>query len=281
MRETDSEIVDDLDAGVEAIDRLPVLQTILAGYRFVGEHFVSFALVTISLATVHFSLMRLSPLVNPLAHISIRTGLLHVAVAVASMVVSSVVFAIVGVGWYRRTLAGERRRSSWFGPRELQFAVAMVLFYFVLSVPGELSQTGWGRSAMHMAYRLEQSTGYPSDFFWPTIIFLWRVLATALLFFTFPAIALDIRQPLAHGIRTARRILPNLLLIYLIGLVPWFALDKFGIRALILEVDVERLVFAGMILNTWITACTFALAGAAYVEIVSRETSRRLSADFE
>ena len=281
MRESDPEIVDDVNGDGEATDRLPVFQTVLAGYRFVGEHIVSFAVVTLLLATVHFSLMRLSPLLSAPDQPSIRSGLLHIAIAVASMAVSSIVFAMAGVGWYRRTLAGERRRSSWFGPRELQFAVAMGLFYLVLSVPADLSQTGLARSAMHVAYRLEQSTGYPSDLFWPTIVFLWRVLATAWLFFTFPAIALDIPQPLAHGLRTARRMLPSLLLIYLVGLVPWFALDKLAIRALIFEVDVERLAFSGVILNSWITTCTFALAGAAYAEIVSRETSRRLTADFE
>lgn len=280
-RESDPEIVDDVNGDAAATDLLPVFRTALAGYRFVGEHVISFAVVTLLLATVHFSLMRLSPLINAPYHPSISSRLLHVALAVASIAVSSVVYATAGVGWYRRTLAGERRRSSWFGPRELQFAVAMGLFYLVLSVPADLSLTGLARGAMHVAYRLEQSTGYPSDLFWPTIVFLWRVLATAGLFFTFPAIALDIRQPLAHGMRTARRALPSLLLVYLIGLVPWFALDKLAIRALILEVDFERLAFAGAILNIWMTTCTFALAGAAYAEIVSRETSRQLTADFE
>jgi hypothetical protein len=47
-----------------------------------------------------------------------------------------------------------------------------------------------------------------------------------------------------------------------------------------MEVDIERLLFASLILNTWITTCTLALAGAAYGELITRETARRLSADF-
>src|SRR5262249_24016815 len=169
---------------------------------------------------------------------------------------------------------------AWFGTRELQFAVAMMLFYLLLSVPLEFSQTSWGRSALYVADRLEQSTGYPSDLFWPTVAFLWRVLATAWLFFAFPAIALAVRHPLAHRMRAARPILPSLLLIYLIRLTPSVALDKLAVRALILEIDMERLVFARVILNTWIMTCTLALAGAAYGELISRETARRLFADF-
>jgi hypothetical protein len=280
LPETELEMVDDVSDRDQGSDRLPVLQTVLAGYRLVGEHFVSFAMVTILIASVHFSLMRL--VLSDFAHGQTATWrwLLHIALAVASMAFASVVFAIFGIGWYRRNLAGERRRSSWFGPRELQFAGAMLLFYIALSVPIEVSQTSWGRNVLPVAYRLEDATGYPSDLFWPTIAILWRVLATAWLFFTLPAIALDIPQPLAHGMRTARRILPSLLLIYLIGLVPWFALDKLGIRVLIMEVDIERLAFASLILNTWIMTCTLALAGAAYGELITRETARRLSADF-
>jgi hypothetical protein len=42
----------------------------------------------------------------------------------------------------------------------------------------------------------------------------------------------------------------------------------------------ERLVFVRVILNTWTTTCTLAVAGAAYGALLDRETARRLSADF-
>lgn len=281
MRETEPEMTYDLSLDGRAPDRLPVLQTVFAGYRLVGEYFVSLALATIVIASVHFSLMGLLSWDVANSQAIMRRLLLYIALAVSSMAFASVVFAVVGVGWYHRTLAGEQRRSSWFGPRELQFAVALLLFYLVLSVPIEVTQTTWGRRVWYLAYRLEEATGYPSDLFWPTVTFLWRVLATAGLFFALPAIALDVREPLAHGIRTARPILPSLLLIYLIGLGPWFVLDRLGIRVLLLEIDVERLAFARVILNAWMMTCTLALAGAAYGERISRETARRLSADFE
>jgi hypothetical protein len=278
--EPDPDVADDVDSADQPSGRLPLFPTVLAAYRLIGEYFVSFVAITVLLAAVHFSLMKLSPLPYGLAHTSILGWLPHTAVSFTAVVVSSAVFAIVCVRWYRRVLAGERY-SLRFGPRELQFTVAMVLFYVVLSVPGTLSRTDLGRSVADIAEQIERSTGYPIDLFWPTVSFLWRVSATALLFFTFPAIALDVRQPLAHGVRTARPALPILLLVYLIGLLPWFALDKFGLRPLVLDVNLDRLIFAGTILNIWITTCTFALAGAAYGELADREVARRLSADFD
>jgi hypothetical protein len=112
-------------------------------------------------------------------------------------------------------------------------------------------------------------------------MFLWHVLAVALLYFTFPAIALEIRRPLEHGIGMARGGLPRLFLVYLIGLVPWFALDKVGMRALLFHVDTDRLLFAGILLNMWIMTCTLALAGAAYRELLRCESFNRVSIAFE
>jgi hypothetical protein len=101
------------------------------------------------------------------------------------------------------------------------------------------------------------------------------------LFFTLPAIALDVERPLENGIRMARRAFPSLFLVYLIGLVPWFALNKLGVPALYLQVDFERLVFATAVLNMWIMTCSLALVGAAYRAITARELLKRVSIDFE
>lgn len=87
--------------------------------------------------------------------------------------------------------------------------------------------------------------------------------------------------------------MPSLLLFYLVGLVPWFALDMFGMyalfqlhgagpdRLLLDQVNVERAILARMILDSWMTACTLALAGAAYKETAEHGTADRLSAAFD
>ena len=260
----DLPLVDDagIDANLPA--RFPIFRTILAGYRIVGENLISFIAVTTFLAAVHFSLMKVSPIFLEFSNLSIRDAALQFVLGLASTVCTSVVLGIAGVRWFRRILLDERRqRFSWFGPREIQFAVCLFLFYLVLTATVAIT------------------TFYLPDLGGPTVMFLWHVLAVTLLFFTFPAIALEIRRPLEHSLRVARRAFPRLFLFYLIGLVPWFALDKVGVRALLFHVDTDRLFFAGIVLNTWTTTCTFALAGAAYREIAKRELNNRLSVDFE
>lgn len=280
--EAEQRIVDEADIEAAPPDRLPVFQTVLAGYRIVAENLISFVAIAISLAAVHFSLMQASPLFVGVSKASVRDVLLHFALALTSIVCASVVLAIVCIRWYRRLLLDERRhRSAWFGPRENQFAVYLFLFYLVLAVPGAISQSAWGEIGTLLAYRLEQGIGYPVALFWPTVIVLWNVLAVTWLFFTFPGIALEIRGPLEHGMRVARRAFPSLFLVYLIGLIPWLALEKLGIPALIFHVDAERLMFAATILNLWTMICSIALAGAAYREITKRELLDRLSIDFE
>jgi hypothetical protein len=279
----DPEVAGDLDATEQPSHRLPLFAMIIAGYRFVGEHLLSFAFAAILVACIQFIRLKLESAASSLASPT-SSALLYSAVILAGMVFSSAVFAVFGTGWYRRQLLG-RRRPPRFGPQELRFAVAMILFYLVLTVPAELSWLDSDRTVM--TDRLEELTGYPAWLVWPTIDFLWRVSATALLFFAFPAIALDVPRPLAHAMNQARRALPTLLLFYLIGLVPWFALDRFGVRALVDlgplldEVNLDRMVFARMILTAWMTVCTLALAGAAYKEIAERGTADRLSAAFD
>ena len=223
--------------------------------------------------------MKVSPFFLEFSNLSIRDAALQFVLGLASTVCASVVFGIAGVRWFRRILLDERRqRISWFGPREIQFAVCLFLFYLVLTAtsaitPFYLRDVG--------AYLLHQSVGDSPGLLGPTVMFLWHVLAVTLLFFTFPAIALEIRRPLEHSLRVARRAFPRLFLFYLIGLVPWFALVKLGVPALLFHVDTDRLFFTGIVLNTWTMTFTFALAGAAYREIAKRELNNRLSVDFE
>jgi hypothetical protein len=271
-------IVDDASFDDHPPERLPIFRTILAGYRIVAENLISFTAVTIFLAAVHFSLMKASPLLLGAAKLSMRDAVLQSLLGLVSIVCASIVFGIAGVRWYRRILLDERRQGfPWFGSREVQFAVCMLLFYFVLTVPTAITPSRWQEIG---AYLLDQRMGYPVDLFGPTVGFLWHVVMVALLFFAFPAIALEIARPLEHGMRVARHAFPNLFLVYLIGLVPWFALDKLGMRALLFHIDTDRLFFVGIVLNMWITICTFALAGAAYREITQRELLNRLSIDF-
>jgi hypothetical protein len=277
--EAERRVADDADNDVETPARFPIFRTILAGYRIVGENFISFIAVTVILAAVHFGLMKVSPFVRGTGELSIRDGVLQLALGLASTILTSAVFGIAGVRWYRRILLDERRqRFTRFGQRELQFAVCMFLFYLVLTAAAAITPAYWREIG---AYLLHQSFGYSLELFGPTVMFLWHVLAVALFFFTFPAIAVDVGRPLEQSLRLARHALPRLILFYLIGLVPWIALDKFGGRALLFHIDTDRLFFAAIALNTWTTTCSFALAAAAYREIAGRQLHHRLVADFE
>jgi hypothetical protein len=278
-RGEDSDVAGDMNDTEQPSNRLPLFNTIIASYRFVGEHLLSFVLVATLAASVHFIFLKLAPSTGSPALFTLRE-FLHSAAVLAGMVFASAVFATFGTGWYRRQLMGQRRRLR-FGPQEARFTVVIALFYLVLLAPTEVSRLDSGRSVMNIVDRLEQLTGYPAWLVWPTITFFWRVLATAVMFFAFPAIALDVRRPLAHAMTAARRAAPSLALFYLVGLVPWFALDMVGVRVLIDEVDPERLLFARLILSSWMMACTFALAGAAYKELAERRTAHRLSAAFD
>ena len=277
--EAELRLVDDSGIEARSPNRFPIFSTILAGYRIVGENLISFTAVTIFLAAVHFSLMKASPLLAGSSKLSMSDGVLQFALGFASTICASIVFGIAGVRWYRRILLDERRqRFPWFGSREIRFAVCMLLFYLTLTPPGVIAPFHWREIG---AFLLGQPIGYSVELFGPTIMFLWHVLAIALLFFTFPAIALEIQRPLEQGMRMARGALPSLFLVYLIGLVPWFALDKIGIRALLYQVDTDRLLFAGIVLNVWIMTFTLALAGAAYCELLRRESLNRVSTAFE
>ena len=194
----DSGVVEEISGNEQPSDRLPLFNTLLAGYRSVGEHFLSFALVAILAAGVRFIFPKLLSAAGSPA-LFIPRGLLHYAAIPAGMVFPSVVLAVFGTSWYRRLLIGQRRPLR-FGPQEARFAVVMILFSLVLFAPIEGARLDPDQSVRD---RLAQLTGYPPELVWPTIAFLWRVLATALLFFTFPAIALDVQRPLA--MRRTRR----------------------------------------------------------------------------
>src|SRR6185312_9417654 len=246
--------------------RFALFRTLFAAYRTIGRYFVSLAVITVALAAVSFALTAW-PLLSPGLLLSSQTALLAPAGGLASLVLSSAVLAVVGVFAYRRQLIGDRY-SVRFGSRELRFALVLLLFGVVLVIPGELLVLLYHR----IADPFERWTGYPSDLFWPTAIFFWRLFVTALLFFVFPAIALDRQHPLANAARTARRVLPTLFLYYSIGLLPWTVLPELGFHYF-MRGDAARTLFAGALLQQWSMICTMALAGAAYGELLKSERS--------
>src|SRR5580765_1512405 len=84
------------DDGIDAVhpDWLPIVQTLLAGYRIIAENFISFTVVTLLLAVIHFSFVETSPLLLANSGPGVRTVVLHAAITLTSFVCTSLVLAI-------------------------------------------------------------------------------------------------------------------------------------------------------------------------------------------
>ena len=258
---------------------LPVLATVLAAYHFIGEHLVAFVGVATLVGVVQYLLISQSPLSSGGTDFSPRDVALHWTFILAWVGFSSVVYAVAGVRWCRGLLLGERQPQflAPIGGREARFAFCIALFIVVL----QLLYLLLGGLRFAVTDWAEQRLMLPRDISWTGVVLAARVLATALLFLAFPAIAMDVGRPLGHSIRMACRVFWSLFAVYLLGLIPWTLLDRLSFRVLLLLVDIEKLRIASSMLDAWTMTCTIALAATAYRILAHRDKQMRTAAVFE
>jgi hypothetical protein len=204
-------------------------------------------------------------------------------------VMNSILLALVCVRWYRRVLIGvgrTRHRIAWFGARDWVFAAAMFTFYFVNVLLLDIDQFAEVLIGMSLHDWFEIETGLPPQVFMEVFAGLLLSATAAVMFAIFPAIAVEPgRRQFQRPLRIVRSHFLQLVLIYVLGLLPWFGVRAVGLLILqtlspMIIID-ERIGFAFKTLSAWILMCAIALSAAAYRELKRRDILERTAQVFE